>query len=206
MVYRVEAGRGSRWHLVKESGSAPCGHAASEDYVSPRQGYVVVVVADAPPAQGSSGGRLVAVAQLTRDALWKVKHRVSPLAGTESLSGEFRAGVRVALRGGCLSSGRHCACKVHVWPWQVVCAECKHVRLEQRVFVVAERFRGLFPQGEGHWWRGATDAVDATETNSTARKWLCLREDGAEITRFPMHELQFGMRGLRDPSRFSVDE
>ena len=51
-----------------------------------------------------------------------------------------------------------------------VCAACRRVTRQQRRFIVQDRYQGVYPYGEDHWFRGVTDGVG--EVSSWQGSWL----------------------------------
>jgi hypothetical protein len=141
-----------------------------EGSISLREGYMLTVYTGVRYKQGhASYGRnplrYVMVAELTEDSLWKVKHRVVRSSARSWREGDpFSLWVEplVHCRYGALSSGRECRCVFDDCETRrAVCEACKRVPIPSRLFLIVNRFNGVFPYGQQYWWKGVTEAVDA---------------------------------------------
>lgn len=161
------------WYLTKESGRVPvsCSHSSGvlAKPMELRRSVLVVQLSAcwwATEIQWSE----VAVARLTREALFVVERRFLPLlvrvwkdvvdVESDSMRRLVRRWFAEAdaffglLDGGAFSTGFSCACVV-----TGVCKQCKQLEEESRRFIVQDRYEGVFPLGKEHWWTGVTDAV-----------------------------------------------
>lgn len=160
------------WYLTKESGRVPlrcdgmdfhdwCCMRSDGKKVEPRA-YLVV-----------HGGTVntVAFAELTAEVMDMVECQVGPeiarfrrVRKEEEVLEVFRL-----LQSRLFSSIRVCECSE-----DQVCEVCNRV---PRRFVCQGVYRGLFPLGEDHWWKGVTDAVGEVSRKTGIRRPWCCREE-----------------------------
>jgi hypothetical protein len=122
--------------------------------------YVVLVVTGGDEKYGT---KEVAVGQLTAtnlDSVCAALRRGSGGTWGHDLMALFRAG-------GCSSQAM---CRCALGPGAVVCAQCEQVVCSQRAFIAQDRFEGVDPCGQQHWWKGVTDAADEVTPNQMG--WL----------------------------------
>jgi hypothetical protein len=150
------------WSITRESGRVPtpCGDfncrvcAVRSTAVVLAQGYLVI------KAVGPNRGEGVTMSLLTLDALEvAVRYLVNEVEGLRWGSAarwvSRRARLFCLLEQGLYSCGPWCGCSGQ----SGVCGSCAAVVPPQRRFTWRDRYDGVYPLGEQHWFRGVSDAV-----------------------------------------------
>lgn len=163
LTCHVEADARVRWWLTKESGRVPpCvyeGCARIRTHLAPeslRQAYLVIMVRHPGRHVWTEPTRRIAFARLDRAALHFVGRRIIPsISGCDGKDRQYVVGwIFRSFRHGLFSGLASCECGFH----RGICAHC--AAQAQVRFVWENGFSRVLPYGDGHWYRGVTDAVD----------------------------------------------